>query len=321
MNHKAKHYLVVFFKYALFWACLYVIYIYLLEFDINFSFLMLFLASKSFTELILILTLLITLSYSNWFFEALKWSKLVNTIQPTSLKLSLRISLIGHALSIITPAKVGDFMAKVYAHNNTKYIIFLNFFHQYAQLLVTLIVGGFFILYFAELKWFFTQIQLPNYLLYLIFSFGFISLIVAYWLKRKLFFSISNWLKNNFKIAFEVQIYSFFKYFSFSLQYLFLLLLFDVGINFFILYGTISIVYLLSSLIPTNFIADVGVKTTWGLILFGHFGIDAGIVVFVSFGMWVLNFAIPGILGSLLILKSKLKLSTSVNHNQWSSFL
>lgn len=319
MNHKAKHYLVVLVKYALFWACLYAIYVYILDFSIDFLFVNSFLKDQSLIELSLILFLLLGLSCGNWYFEVLKWNKLVNTVNKIKFQKALKVSLIGHALSILTPLKAGDFATKIYAHKNTQQIILLNLFHQYTQLITTIVIGILFLGYFSELRWIITQFQIPNYVYYLIIAIAVFCFVMVYWWKRSLVFLIVNWIKINCKTAVKVQGLSFLKYFSFSLQYLILLRLFGVEVNSLLLYGAISATYLFASLIPSNFIVDIGIKTTWGVLIFGNLGVESGIIIFVSFTMWMLNFALPTLLGSFYIAKSKIDLSNSILQRQWSS--
>ncbi|MCH8534213.1 MAG: hypothetical protein LAT51_04010 [Flavobacteriaceae bacterium] len=209
-------------------------------------------------------------------------------------------------------------MAKIYFHKNTKAIIPLNLFHQYSQLLATLLVGALFLFFFPEFKWIFNKIPFPEKTYPFLLGLGLVSLTVFIMLKKKLIAPVYHWLNKNIKTALEVQVYAFLKYFSFSIQYLILLVFFEVEASNLVLLAAISITYLLASLIPANLIVDIGIKTTWGIVLFGYLGVEASVIVFISFSMWVLNFAIPALLGGLFILKSKPKLNQLVNQPKWS---
>ncbi len=58
-------------------------------------------------------TFLLILTIFNWFFEILKWQKLVKTIKNVSFFEALNQSLGGHTASLITPNRIGDYGAKV----------------------------------------------------------------------------------------------------------------------------------------------------------------------------------------------------------------
>ena len=65
----------------------------------------------------------------------------------------------------------------------------------------------------------------------------------------------------------------------------------------------ISSMYLISSIIPTILILDVVVKGSVALFLFGIVGVNAHTILCIVTLMWILNFAIPSIIGSAYLLK------------------
>ena len=97
------------------------------------------------------------------------------------------------------------------------------------------------------------------------------------------------------------------RYITFSHQYYFLFLLFDVQIPYLLLMATITSVYFLASSLPTFQFLDFAVKGSVAVYFFGLLGINEWIVVFISTLMWFLNTVIPVAIGSYFVLYFKSK--------------
>ncbi|RZL35044.1 MAG: hypothetical protein EOP00_30500, partial [Pedobacter sp.] len=95
------------------------------------------------------------------------------------------------------------------------------------------------------------------------------------------------------------------RYLSFSHQYYFLFLAFDVNLPYLTLMATIAAVYFLASSLPTFQFLDFAVKGGVSVYFFGLLGINEWIVVFISMLMWFLNIVIPVLIGSVYVLRFK----------------
>ena len=86
---------------------------------------------------------LLFLTIFNWFFEILKWQKLVSTIKKISFFEALEQSLGGLTASLITPNRIGDYGAKAiyFEKQHRKRIVLLNLIGNASQMVITTILG------------------------------------------------------------------------------------------------------------------------------------------------------------------------------------
>lgn len=96
------------------------------------------------------------------------------------------------------------------------------------------------------------------------------------------------------------------RYLTFSHQYYFLFLVFDVHLPYFTMMATIATVYFLASSLPTFQFLDFAVKGSVSVYFFGILGINEWIIIFISTLMWFLNVVIPVIIGSYYVLNFKI---------------
>ena len=95
------------------------------------------------------------------------------------------------------------------------------------------------------------------------------------------------------------------RYLTFSHQYYFLFLAFDVDLPYFTLMGTIAATYFIASSLPTFQFFDFAVKGGVAVYFFGLLGINEWIVVFISMLMWFLNIVLPVLIGSIYVFRFK----------------
>ncbi len=316
MKHKAKHYFIGFLKYSFFWCCLFFLYKHILNFEVDLKFIKNEVFNKQIYVLFFVFSLVLLLSALNWSCEFIKWKKLISSFTTSSLKEAMQVSLIGHCISTITPAKSGDFLAKFYWYKNWKEILPLNLIHQYTQLFTTLLFGLGFLFLHPHFKELIEQISFFSHTTWLLLTVVCLILILSFMLKYKNVIKIMKirFLRNNFSLIFEAQSLSIFKYLSFSFQYLLLLYFFSNEFQLITVYGGITVVYLLSSILPVNQLVDIGVKTSWGIFILTGLGIDPGTIFFTTFLMWVLNFAIPALIGGWLILRLQIEITETSSY-------
>jgi uncharacterized membrane protein YbhN (UPF0104 family) len=262
--------------------------------------------------------LFLILIFFNWGFEAKKWQILANKIEKINFKQALQSVLIGLSLGFITPANLGDYAGKIWqlkSENKTKSIgaIMLG---NAVQLYVSLVFGviAYLIIWEKGLN-IFNQILFCLLLLVLIFG------IVFYQNRKKIiqylpnFVLLKNFQKyvsiiNDFKNdeIMQILLWSVLRYFTFSFQFVLMLLIFKVEINFIYLWAVVCLVFLFKTIIPAiNFISDLGVRQYSALYFFSFFSVDSSSVVVATFAVWLLNILFPVLLGSLLVLRMKNK--------------
>ncbi len=109
-----------------------------------------------------------------------------------------------------------------------------------------------------------------------------------------------------FKNYLSCFVFSLIRYLIFSFQFYFLLQLFGVEVSYKNAMIVISSMYLLASIVPSIFIFDVVIKGSVAVYLFSIVGVNELTTLSIVTCMWLLNFVIPSLLGSVFVLKFKL---------------
>ncbi len=251
---------------------------------------------------------LLSLSVINWTLEILKWQSLTEMIEHISFKTSAKQSLASLTASLVTPNRIGEYGAKAvyFKKQQRPKVLLLNFLGNAYQMLITVLLG---LLGIAVLKDFIVllQIQVSTIIIIiiiaLIISLGLICLTFIYkkWTAsiKKLFLEFKNLPFKTHKKTFY---FSLARYFVFSHQFYFFLLFFGVEIDYLMALPLIYLMYLISSVIPGFVLFDWLVKGSVAVTLFRYFGVDEIVILSVTASMWILNFAVPSILGSFYVL-------------------
>jgi len=251
------------------------------------------------------LIFLLFLSLLNWVLEVKKWQSLVATIKIVALKVSAEQSLASLTASLITPNRIGEYGAKAvyFKKEQRPKVLLLNFMGNAYQMLTTVLLG---ILGLFFLKDFIVQIPIPVSAFIVA---GIVSLAVLFFV----FFINKKWTYSIHKILVELKnipsiihkktfLFSLVRYIVFSHQFYFFLLFFGVEIDYFIVMPVIFSMYLISSIIPGFVLFDWLVKGSVAVTLFRFFEVNDIIILSITASMWILNFAIPAIVGSFYVL-------------------
>ena len=259
------------------------------------------------------ISILILLSFFNWFFEILKWQHLVGTLKHISFISALEQSLGGLTASLITPNRIGDYGAKAiyFTKKLRTKIVLLNLLGNMAQMTVTTLfglVGLFFFLnaYSIDIN-FYKITRFASIILI-------IGLLALFGMKQKRFkikgvsfTAILTFIKSiSIKTHSLNLALSFIRYLIFSFQFYYLLIAFGVDISYANAMMAITSMYVLASIIPTISIFDVVVKGSIAVFLFDYLHISELTILSITTTMWLLNFVIPSIIGSYFVLKFKL---------------
>lgn len=314
LSYKSKQFFFVLIKLSIVVAAAYFIYNKLLNNkSLDFSVFVDFLTKNNVFSPKNIIFLVFLTSF-NWFFEILKWRKLVSFLTNISFIRALEQSLGGLTASLFTPNRIGEYGAKViyFQTGLRKKIMLLNLLGNMAQMTVTTVLGiiGFTIFYVN---------YSPGISLFKIFVFCSILLAVAivtgHYVSNKQIvikgfainkiFQFLKEIPNSLWI--QVLGYSFLRYICFSSQFYVLLLFFKIDIEFIDAFSIITSMYLISSIIPVVFIFDLIIKGSVAVYLFSFIGVDELSILCITTVMWILNFVIPSIFGSYFVLNFNLK--------------
>lgn len=249
--------------------------------------------------------LLILLSFLNWWLEILKWKTLVRSVSNISIIQAGKQSLASLTASLLTPNRIGEYGAKAvyYSKGYRPKIMFLNFLANASQMLITILFGltGLLILGNLFSLPFPTPVIILSTIGVLIIS-GFVVVIfqknwLPYFRKIKISFK-----RISYQIKKETFLYSGLRYLIFSHQFYVFLLFFEVDLPYNTAMPLIFSMYLISSMIPGFVLFDWLVKGSVAVTLFKLFGVNDILILSITASMWMLNFAIPAVLGSFYVL-------------------
>lgn len=252
-----------------------------------------------------LLPLLFLLSVANWWLEARKWQELVASFKSIPIMQAARQSLASLTVSLLTPNRIGEYGAKAlfFEGPERKRILLLNFIGNFSQMAVTLLFGIFGLLLLTDSIT--TQFQFqpgPLHVGILFTSFA----LILFLRSRKGSQSLLTWRQGLCslpqKVLAKSMLLSFAKYLVFSHQFYLLLWAFGAEVSYLQAMPVVFTMYFLSSLIPGFVVFDWLVKGSVAVTLFQFLGVDEILVLSVTSLMWVLNFALPSLIGSFFVL-------------------
>ena len=272
-------------------------------------------ASSSLFALALILVPL------NWALEAFKWQKLVAQTHPLSFTNSLRAVFSGLSVGIFTPKRIGEIGGRI-AYLPKAHRIkggYFTLLGSLAQHITTLTVGAIatgFILFSKA----FGQFTLPNALkstiataflliyvccLFLYFNSGAALKHIRKinWLKRHL--PIEHSFHTPWPLLARVLFISHLRYLVFASQFALMLYYFQVDISWAHAFCGIAATYFILSLVPSTSLIELGIRGSVALFVIGGLSAPAPGILFASMLLWLINLALPSLLGSVLFLKKR----------------
>jgi hypothetical protein len=243
----------------------------------------------------------------NWLLEAKKWQLLTYSYFPLSIKKSFISVLSGISTALFTPNRLGDFIGR-FSHlpkKDKKKGVLSSIYGSYSQWLLTIIMGC--------LAW----IQLGNQFvsnskLYYSISIGYIAGIVVLLF---LFMGNGKWIHSfkrlqkykafqpSKKIRISIILLSLFRYFVFTTQFYILLQILGVDLSYALVLSKLGLFYLLTSLVPSTFWGEIGVKESVAVWVFSGLIINSLIIVCATLLIWLINLIIPALIGNYFLYK------------------
>jgi uncharacterized membrane protein YbhN (UPF0104 family) len=258
----------------------------------------------------------------NWSIEAIKWEKLMQNIQPLNFAYSFKAVFAGITLGIFTPNRIGEIGGRIlFLEKGKRSFGFLaTSMGSFAQLITTILAGliGFslFLIIYPEKIWInpiFNKITLFIVILFLLFLFlvYFNFKRIKPFLFKFSFFrnrenQINYFSETKTKLLLKVLVLSILRYIIFMFQFYLLLYFFDNDLSLIQAYISISLIYLFSTLIPTTTLLEFGIKGSLAIFFIGIFSTNLLGIVLTTILIWIINLAIPSIIGSIFFVKNNL---------------
>ncbi len=249
----------------------------------------------------------------NWLLEIVKWKTLVSNEKKIIFFEAYEQCFASLTASLITPNRIGEYGAKAlyFEKKLRKKIMVLNLIGNLSQLAVTVFFGMFGIFFFNF--YFIVEIFSFNTAkFFLLFS----GLLLLYLIGKKfgitkilkaLILKILNYSKElSLKIKAKTLAYSLLRYLVFSHQFYLFLMLFQVDADYFTLINLIFCTYFIASIIPSLAIFDWVIKGSVAVFIFSFIHVNPLTIVTITTFMWLLNFALPALLGSIFVLNFKM---------------
>lgn len=313
-------YLFTFLKVSVAIASLYFIYKRVIEKE-NFSAFKIFITDKLTADgAILQLSFLVLLMFFNWSVEAIKWQLLVNKLTHVNFLTSLRAVLSGVTISFFTPNRVGEFAGRMMFLDPKIRLqsVLSTLIGSISQLLITIVAGltgiSLLIKYFFEISFTFQaviSILSITVSVVLIFLFLHLKLITHISFLKKLPAStkkyidvFENYSSRDLK---KVLAFSFMRFLLFTFQYWLLLKMAGVLLPLTTAALAISVIFLVLALIPTIAFAELAFRGSVALAILEIFSSNTEGILMASFGLWLINLALPAAMGSFMFLYFKLK--------------
>ncbi len=257
------------------------------------------------------------LMFVNWGLEALKWQLLITPLEPISYSISIRSILAGVTVSIFTPSRVGEFVGRIFFLEKADKIqaTLKSFIGSFMQLFITIIAGviAYFVLeIYYEIFFQTKQFTSSNSAALLIFCFIILtgSVIFIYTTRNTLFINYKKYIDafTNYSISELLVVFglSLARYFIFSLQYYLILNFFGVHAGNVILFSLIALTFFVTSVIPTFLITEIAVRGATAVYFFSTISVNSSAIVASSVLLWIINLAVPALIGSVFILNLKL---------------
>ncbi|WP_375239898.1 lysylphosphatidylglycerol synthase domain-containing protein [Aurantibacter sp.] len=245
--------------------------------------------------------ILIIMSILNWWLEIIKWQLLVKSIRSISFFEAFKQSTSSLTASLITPNRIGEYGAKAlyYSKYEAKNIVTSNLIGNLSQLFWTLIFGTCGLIYLFNTYSFNLPVSTNNIFVSVLIGLCFFCAI--FWIYKKFNFNI-NELKISKTAVFKVILLSLLRYIVFSFQFYAILRFFNIELSFIEALAFISSTYILASVVPIISLFDVVIKGSIAVFLFDLAGINSILILSTVLTMWLLNFAIPAIIGSYYVI-------------------
>jgi uncharacterized membrane protein YbhN (UPF0104 family) len=267
-------------------------------------------------KLILLATIL---NIFNWGLEAKKWQLLVKNITNLSYLNSFKSVLAGLSIGILTPNRLGNFIGRLawIKRDYHKQATLNTMLGNLAQFVATISMGAIGLLIAVTINF-----SIANQWLIILTSILVITLAIKVYFKPTII--LKTFLKQIFhdetitsiiqlesnSTIFKLNILglSFLRYLVFLIQYFLLFKAFNVEQPTLLLFCLISVVYLLMTLIPSLFFGKLFVRESVAVFVFSYIGIETPLILIVAFLLWLINLALPAILGGVIWLNQSKKL-------------
>ena len=269
--------------------------------------------------------IVIAMMFLNWGLEARKWQVLMKSLEKISFWRSFKAVLSGVSFALNTPNRIGEYGGRILYVSEGKRLqsVALTIAGSFSQLIVTLFMGGFGILFSKNAL---IQHSAPteslslvlNVLMWGVFIAGVFCLIIYFrlaWIVRSFekIPIIARFVKQatvletiNVTILLRVLSLSFVRYLVFVFQYILLFDVMHVYMEWWQAFWLLGVLYLVLAVVPTIALLELGIRGKASILLFKPYSANSVGIYATATGIWLVNLVVPALAGSLLIIGVKI---------------
>jgi len=262
----------------------------------------------------LLIAFALVLTPVNWLLEAKKWHLLLKAIEPLPYRTALSSTMTGMAFALVTPNKIGDFAGRIlYIKDENKLrAIIATLIDNISQTVITYLAGIAGLVYLNIVypgKWQMIALAVAACSAALLLYFYFRIELLANWAEnrrwlRKVSVAIRVVKRYRKKSLVTMLLLSLLRFSCYSVQFVVFLKVFDLPVGWGSAWLLSCVMFWLITVVPSIFAVDLGVRAYVANLVF----VDAGlvensiIIIASSYIVWLLNWALAAIIGSLLLL-------------------
>jgi hypothetical protein len=255
------------------------------------------------------------LMFLNWGIEALKWKILIASLEEISFKTAMQSVFAGVTVSIFMPNRIGEFAGRIFFLEKADKIeaTLKNFVGSLSQLFMTLVIGIIAVSGMARLPGGGAYLQgIPDksmgILIIAVVLTGLAILLMNRYRER-----FPARIRSYFKAIFDIRrkellvvfLLSFLRYCVFLFQYYLVLQAFGIIIGLYTASVLIAVTFLATSVIPSFALTEVVTRGAVASSLFAAVAADPATIITASLVVWIINLAIPAIIGTAFTWKLK----------------
>ncbi len=253
----------------------------------------------------------------NWSIESKKWQMLLKHTEQLSFIAAFQSVLMGLAISIITPNRIGEYLGRILYLKNTNKLkgISITIIGSFAQMLVTSafgVLGLLFYLYAVQQSTFLYFLLVLSFLIacgmfYILFN---LDQLVNFCKRIPILKKISIYIEviKRYERSTLVKLifYAIARYCVYSTQFFLLLY---ITHNYFLpikTFAGIWLLYWIIAVVPSFVIADVGIRGKTAVTFLAFVSGNALAIVVSSVMLWVINLILPALIGCFFVFKIRM---------------
>ncbi len=255
---------------------------------------------------VLLIAVFAMLFLVNWFMEAIKWKLVSDHVSEKKLSVgsSLKSICRGVSLGFLTPYRLGEVAGRAIGRKDRKEAVTAFSYTSIAQTTATLIFG------LLGIGYLFSSL-LGNATLVLVCVLAIVLAVTcSYMLFPRFAEKLVKWLfkceinRINRTVLLQALALSLFRHVVFTMQFLVLLMILGATFSYFDAYMAISGGYLISSILPSFSITEVGNRVAAMIIVFQEFIDTLQYVPEVTVLIYLVNVGIPALAGVYFLRRS-----------------